>query len=170
MKDVSKRGFWGSMFGYGNLSKANITITTKSEKLLEEDTKVHMAMLPSTCLIHKKLIHFVSGFRNYAAKILLKEAQLGEFKKPGGNVAISCFPTILDNPDILEIFVKVWCEDVVNKWTTTQKKQFETLMRSADEYIQKVYPILFADGDDDFHVSGNNTESACGDDLKLQRR
>jgi hypothetical protein len=61
-------------------------------------------MMPSTCLVHKKLLHFVSGFRNYTAEKLQKQSIQGVTKKPAGSVTISTFPKILDNPDVLEIF------------------------------------------------------------------
>lgn len=61
-----------------------------------------MQFLPSTCLIQKKLLLFVSGYRNYAGQTLLKDSALGNFKQPGGNIVLSCFPKIIDNIDILE--------------------------------------------------------------------
>ena len=39
-----------------------------------------MNFMPSTCLIQKKLLVFVSGYRNYAGSTLLKESALGNFK------------------------------------------------------------------------------------------
>jgi hypothetical protein len=62
------------------------------------------------------MIHFVSGFRNYSAQKLLKEVVSGEFKQPGGNVAIATFPAVYDNPEIMEALVRVWTEDVVKGW------------------------------------------------------
>lgn len=117
-------------------NKSHIMITVKQEKALEPDIKVHMALLPSTCLVHKRLIHFVSGFRNYAAKILLKEMNLGEFKQPDGNVSISCFPFVMDNFDILDIFLTCWNEEVMNQKgmkTEIERQNIDSLMRRADE-------------------------------------
>ena len=81
-----------------------------------------MLFLPSTCLIQKKLLLFVSGYRNYAGQSLLKENTLGNFKKPGGSVALSCFPKIIDNIDILEQLVIVWQEDIITPLSNAQKK------------------------------------------------
>lgn len=101
------------LIGIHGSEKSYLVVKTKQQRSLEDDTKLHMNMLPSTCLCHKRLLHFVSGFRNYAAKVLLKESTLGEFKQPGGNIAVSCFPYIIDNPDIIEQFVVLWYQDVI---------------------------------------------------------
>ena len=45
---------------------------------------------------------------NYKAEKLLKNA--GAFVKPGGDVVISSFPKIYDNPDIVEALTKVWTD------------------------------------------------------------
>ena len=72
-----------------------------------------MQFLPSTCLIQKKILLFVSAYRNYAGKSLLKESTLGNFKQPGGSVTLSTFPKLIDNIDILEVLTAVWSEDIV---------------------------------------------------------
>ena len=151
----------------GASTTSHLLVSTKQVKNLEEDTKLHMKMLPSTCLVHKRLLHFVSGFRNYAGHILLKESSLGEFKQPAGNVAISCFPKILDCPDILEVFVTCWSEDVVNAWSTQDKRKMGLCMQKAEEYIERVYPVLFSD---EFDLTANETASACDDQSKLTKR
>ena len=169
LKEATKRTGIGGIFNkMGGSTTSHIVVSTKNWKGLEEDTKIHMKMLPSTCLVHKRLLHFVSGFRNYAARILLKESSLGEFKQPGGNVAISCFPAIIDNPDIIETLVACWTEDVVNTMDATAKKKVEPSLRKAEEYIQKLYPVLFSD---DFEtLTANVTGSACNDSNKLRKR
>lgn len=40
---------------------------------LQDDVKYHMTMMPSTCLVHRNLLHFVSAFMNYKARKLLEE-------------------------------------------------------------------------------------------------
>ena len=57
--------------------------------------------MPSTCLVHKNLLYFTSGFINYKAKKILTEQELGKFKKPSGDPILSSFPNIYDNPDIM---------------------------------------------------------------------
>ena len=68
-----------------------------------EETRFHLDLLPSTCLIQKRLLYFVSGFRNYPGEKLLRETQSGTFRQPEGDVTISTFPKILDCPDVCEV-------------------------------------------------------------------
>lgn len=51
---------------------SSITINIKTEKQLEEEVRTHLTFMPRTCLVQKRMLLFVSGFRNYAAKILLR--------------------------------------------------------------------------------------------------
>ena len=127
-----------------------------------------MQFLPSTCLIQKKLLLFVSGYRNYAGKTLLKESTLGNFKQPGGSVVLSCFPKLVDNIDILEILIAVWSEDVVAGMTAAQKKNFTQLNFKVKEIIMKIYPVLFAD---EFNMMESNVlESAIFDTQRYKLR
>jgi hypothetical protein len=124
--------------------------------------------LPSTCLIQKRILLFVSGYRNYAGQTLLKESTLGNFKQPGGNVVLSCFPKIVDNIDILEIVTCVWAEDVLSGMSAAQKKSIEFPMLKAKEMIHKIYPVLFAD---EFQLNESNyMASACFDQNRYQLR
>jgi len=123
-KEVAKRGGVKGFFGISGSNKSYLSISVKQERMLEEDIKLHLTMLPAVCIVHKHLIHFISGFRNYAGKILLKESTLGQFRKPGGNIAISSFPAIIDNPDIIEQFVTCWYVDVMKPMKSDQKRSF----------------------------------------------
>ena len=163
VKEVSNKSLLGGLLG-SNTNTSILHVSTKAWKLLENDTILHMQMLPSLCLIHKRLIHFVSGFRNYAGQKLLKESSLGEFKQPGGNVAIACFPAIIDNPDILEVLVQEWNEYGMKDWSQLDKRKIELSMRKSEEYLQKLYPVLFSD---DFDLGANTTVSVCDDKTKL---
>ena len=77
---------------------------------LAEDKRFHMDLMPGTCLLHAELLHFISAFMNYKGKMFLKEQDvesgriLGSMalKKPPGDIIISTFPKLLDNPDICE--------------------------------------------------------------------
>ena len=53
------------MFQVGPV-KSVIVVSSKQYSSLAVDEKVHLDCLPSTCLIQKKLLWFVSGYRNYA--------------------------------------------------------------------------------------------------------
>lgn len=109
-------------------------------------TKLHTEFLPSTCLIQHKLLPFVSGFRNSAAMDLNKNINVASLKKPGGSVSISCFPKIIDNPEILEVLVECWYEDVwLNLKDVKSKTNIELLVGKANEYIRRLYPVLFSD-------------------------
>ena len=116
-------------------------------------------MLPGLCLIHKRMVHFVSGFRNYAADHLLKEVAANEFKQPGGDVAISTFPAVYDNPDIVEILVKLWTSDIIAGWNPEKKKNIKLCMQMSELYLSKIYPVLFSY---DFDTGKGSTESSIG--------
>ena len=87
----------------------------------------------------------MSGYRNYAGKSLLKDNTLGKFKKPSGSIALSCFPKIIDNIDILEQLVIVWTEDVIAPMSATQKRSIQMVIEKTKDIIHKIYPVLFAD-------------------------
>ena len=74
--------------------------------------KVYLEMMPSTCFVHKALITFMVGFMNYKAFKIINELEEGRMIKPSGDVVISCFPRIYNNPDIVEEIVEIWNEDV----------------------------------------------------------
>lgn len=78
-------------------------VSFKPSQYLEAETKYHLELLPSTCFIQKKLLNFVSGYRNYAAEQLLPSLATDSHKKPVGNIVMSNFPKVLDCPDILEV-------------------------------------------------------------------
>ena len=127
-----------------------------------------MQFLPSTCIIQKKLLLFVSGYRNYAGSSLLKDNTLGIFKKPGGSVALSCFPKIIDNIDILEQLVIVWSEDVMKPMSDAQKRSIQTPIQKTKDMIHKIYPVLFAD---EFKLyDSNHMDSACYEDARYNLR
>ena len=55
----------------------------------------------------------------------------GSFRKPPGDVVLSNFPKIYDSPDIIEEFVKIWCDETVSN-LEKNKKQFDI-----DEIVEK---------------------------------
>ena len=97
--------------------KSTIIVSFKPIALVEPENKLHLELLPSTCLIQKKMLYFVSGYRNYAAKLLLPQMAAGNMKKPIGNVVMSSFGKILDCADLLESVALIWHEDYVEKFT-----------------------------------------------------
>lgn len=163
---AGKRSGLSGFIGMKGASKSYLKVSTRKESSLELHEQQHLKLMPSLCLVHKRLLHFVSGFRSYAGKILLKDAGLGQVRQPAGNVAISTFPHIIDNPDILEIFVTCW--EVAYKGIK-DKFNVQNIADEAKEMIWRVYPILFADGENDFHLS-HPTDSAVGNPLKYENR
>ena len=159
--NTKRTGFQGFLKAFGGKITSQITVSFKPHTNLEPDTKLHMQFLPSTCLIQKKLLLFVSAYRNYAGKQLLKESTLGNFKQPAGSVTLSTFPKLIDNIDILEILTAVWNEDVVATLQPQQKKNFEILINKMSNITHKIYPVLFADAFD--IQSSNYMDSACFD-------
>ena len=99
---AGKRSGLTGLLGIKGASKSYLKVSTKKEASLEEHERTHLNLMPSLCLVHKRLLHFVSGFRSYAGQILLKDVGLGQVRQPGGNIAIASFPHMIDNPDIIE--------------------------------------------------------------------
>lgn len=125
-----------------------------------EETKFHLDLLPSTCFVYKRLLYFVSGFRNYAAEKLLKEST-GTFKHPEGDIILSSFPKVFDCIDIIELLIVIWQEDALAAANSKQKLNVEFIMLKAKEFILKLYPILYAE---EFkYKESNPTHSASGD-------
>ena len=50
--------------------KSKIVVKFASKEKLSPAIKTMVELLPSTCLVNKNLLHFVVGYRNYAAKAL----------------------------------------------------------------------------------------------------
>lgn len=133
-----------------------------------EEVKCHLDLLPSTCFVQKRLLYFVSGFRNYCGEKLLKESQMGTFKQPHGDVVISTFPKIFDNPDMCEKIVQIWAEDVWASITGKNKLNVQFIMMKAKDFIQKLYPVIYSDGFQ--FMESQPTHSACGDQYLLRKR
>lgn len=100
----------------GSKITTQLTVSVRPHTKFTDETKFHLNMLPSTCFIQKRLLYFVSGFRNYLGDKLLKESQFSNesLKHPEGDVIISSFYKIVDSPDICEQLVRIWSEDFWN--------------------------------------------------------
>ena len=169
-KDVhtNRTGIQGLLKAFSSKIKSQVSVSFKTVASLEAETQLHMTFLPSTCLLQKKLLLFVSGYRNYAGKSLLLNENFQKMKQPDGSVVLSCFPQIIDNIDIVEVLAEVWSEDVVAKMTAAQKRNIPELIAKVKDTIHKIYPVLFAD---EFKYGiGNSTESACFNEVKHRMR
>lgn len=117
-------------------------------------------MMPSTCLVHLPLLTFVSGFMNYKGEKLLRESHAGGFRKPAGDVVISCFPKIYDNPDIVEELSQIWVEDVQAKVASDQLN-IDFIKSKTKDFISRLYPVLYSEAFKAIEHSGT-TKSAAG--------
>lgn len=112
---TKRSGMKGLIKMFNSNIKSTLIVTIQPHSKIDDASRVHMDFLPSTCVIPKKLVSFVSGYRNYAAEILKPNSSGGSMKKPSGDVVMSTFPKIMDCPDVLEKLVLCWTEDVINK-------------------------------------------------------
>jgi hypothetical protein len=96
---------------------SQLTVSIRPHTKFTDDVRFHMDMLPRLCFLSKRLLYFVSGFRNHLGEKLLREASvsgLQTFKKPEGDPIITTFPKIMDCPDIIELLALIWNEDFVD--------------------------------------------------------
>jgi len=148
--------------------KSTLIVSIQPLNKIDDATRTHMEFLPSTCVVHKKLVSFVSGYRNYAAEVLIRGGIAGSMKKPIGDVILSTFPKIINCPDVVELLVLCWTEDFIEKRNATERRSIELAVTKVRDYIQRLYPVFFAD-EFGYQIS-NITESACGDAPKLAAR
>ena len=135
---------------------------------LSNEVKLHLEMMPSTCLVHLPLLTFVSGFMNYKGEKLLKESHAGGFRKPAGDVIISCFPKIYDNPDIVEELTQIWVEDVQSKMAS-DLLNIEVIKSKTKDFISRLYPVLYSEEFKAIDINGT-TRSAAGLGQTLGKR
>jgi hypothetical protein len=147
---------------------SQLTVSLRPYSKFTEETKFHLDLLPSTCFVQKRLLYFVSGFRNYIGEKLLKESSMNHFMQPEGDVIISCFPRILDNPDMCETIIQVWSEDVWSKLNARDKTNVDMLIQKTKEFIQRLYPVIYSE-EFKFRES-DSTFSAAGDQYLLRKR
>jgi len=127
----------------GSKIASQLTVSFRPHTKFTEETKFHLDLLPTTCFIQKRLLYFVSGFRNYIGEKLIRESS--SFRQPEGDVIISTFPRLLDNPDICEQIILIWSEDVWAKLDARQKLNVEFIMAKTKEFIQKLYPVVYSE-------------------------
>lgn len=165
----SKRsGVKGLMKVFNNNITSSLTVTFKPITTIEADVRTHLDMMPSTCLLHKSMVFLLSGYRNYIAKKLLAQSQVGILKKPTGDVVISCVPKILDCPDVLETVIHVWEADYLKTLTQQHRKSIDYLMRTMEDIVTRLYPVFYSV---EFgHQNTNFYESVCTDQAKLNLR
>jgi hypothetical protein len=148
----------GSLFSSSD-KKALLEVTIVPSKSIAAHHRYHMQLLPTTYLVNRPLLAFVSGFRNAAGAILLKQTQI---RKPDGDCMMSCFPKIMDNIDIIENLVAVYNEGF---WAT---KKIGEIMEKVREIITRLYPVIYST---DFKWSETGfSDSACSDPALFEKR
>jgi hypothetical protein len=151
----------------GGSVESRLEVKIEPYAKLKPDEKFHMDMLPSTCLLPKALLYFASGFMNYKAQVLLKEASSGAFRKPPGDAVLASFPKILDCPDILEDFTVAWAEDhqpTIDKG----KRVIDTIVTNTKDAVSRIYPLLHSEAFGPHETA--SLDSAVGDQELLERR
>mmetsp|Transcript_16478 Transcript_16478/g.25431 ORF Transcript_16478/g.25431 Transcript_16478/m.25431 type:complete len:283 (-) Transcript_16478:25-873(-) len=146
--------------------KSIIEVDIVPHRVLAEDVQCHMELLPQTCFVHKSLLSFISAFQNYKGKKLLNESGGGGFRKPAGDVIISCFPMIYDNPDIVEVLTEAWVEDV--QPLINQNKQFDLpfITEKMKQFVSRLYPVLYSEEFKGIEYTGT-TKTVAGSDKKV---
>ena len=99
---------------------------------------------------------------NYKAEKLLKEMTTGKFTKPSGDVVISSFNKVYDNPDIMEELVLAWDEFAIQgKIKGKNEYNSEVIMEQTQDFIKRLYPVIYSTEFMEQWVSGT-TKSAAG--------
>jgi hypothetical protein len=81
--------------------KSKLTVSYRGLKDFSEESKFFFKMLPETCLLQKRLMSFVVGFRNYLGRERFGDINSGEaLTLPNSNYMLVTFPKIMDNPDV----------------------------------------------------------------------
>ena len=171
--DLDKYNFTEGMGFFHKIRRGNIIQQLKLDvryfESFSSEGKYNIAMLPSTCVINKKLMHFVTGYRNYLAKKLCKEStENAGFTVPAANHVIKTFPFILDNPDVCEKFLDEWHNNVVKKMPKASQKNLKFMTDKAEAYISRMYLVRYSDK---FKVEeGKEYISAAGDEITMKSR
>ncbi len=129
--------------------KSRIKVDLRYFKAFSKEGKHYISMLPSTCVINKKLMHFLAGYRCYQAKTLCKETtDSSGFVVASGDHILMTFPFVIDNPDIREKIVVEWHNNVskgIPKSTKSSQKSMNYIVEKSEAYISRIYLIKYAD-------------------------
>ena len=82
---TKRSGVKGLLKMFNSNIKSTLIVSIQPMAKIDDATRTHMEFLPSTCVVPKKLVSFVSGYRNYAAEILIRGGMSGSMKKPRTN-------------------------------------------------------------------------------------
>ena len=121
----------------------NLKIDIKTVSKLDKEIQDHLSLMPSTCLLHRPLLYFMSGYMNYRNDKLIKETdKSSKFIKPTGDVILSQINKIYDNPDIVKFMTEIWVEDAQPK-IDKNKFDIEYIMTFSKDFISRLYSVLY---------------------------
>lgn len=125
--------------------RAGLSVRIEPYTRLADEQKFHMDLMPGTCFVHAELLQFCSAFMNYKGKhCLTTEHGSLAFRKPPGDVVISTFPMLLDNPDICEFMALCWKEDVAPKLSGYNAKDIRQMVDEMKDFVTRLYPVLYS--------------------------
>lgn len=105
---TERKGFFaGLKRAFGKQIKSQFKITVRGFIDLIESKQKYIKLLPSQCMINKKLLPFFACYRQYLSELILAE-NLQQYRKVDQDAIISQFENIIDCPDICEQLIKYW--------------------------------------------------------------
>lgn len=84
-------------------------------------------------------------------------------KKPPGDIIISTFPKLLDNPDICECMALCWKEDVTSKFSSSNSRNINVITDQMKDFVSRLYPIMYTTDIRNFMRKYGDTSSICYD-------
>jgi hypothetical protein len=60
-----RSGIRGTFSKLGGSSGSTLEVSIRPHKVMKEESQYHMEMLPQLCILNKRLLYFITGFRNY---------------------------------------------------------------------------------------------------------
>lgn len=104
-------------------------------------------MLPSSCLVNRRLLTFVAAFRLYSFRRLTKSQQ--QMIAPQGNFAIAQFRRLFDSPDINLLLADCWGDtydqvDLTPGAKSANAYSWDMLLAKMEDYLIKAYAIAYS--------------------------
>lgn len=113
-----------------------LLLSVKPFQKLTEKEQLHLAILPPTLLLNKKLLIFASAFRLHCFKRLSRAQH--QMLAPSGNFAIAQFRKLFDNPDVNLLLADAW--DFNEQQNTTAKP--EDAIPKMEDFLLKMYAVI----------------------------
>ena len=140
-------------------STSKLTVSTRGIRDFSNETLFHLKMLPSICILQKRLITFILGFRNYLGKQRFEDINSGEaLMLPTSDFILVTFPKILDNPDFCENVLQFWNDSATKKLNKKSLWDVTKLIELTETVISKLYPVAYSTT---FDLGEHNVELAA---------